>query len=83
MPETSPGLPAATIDIPHHPTEGLGMVMADPTQIHQVLMNLCTNAADAMREKGGTLDISLAEHGPAGPGPRRQTHNCRQGATCA
>ena len=33
--------------------------MADPTQVHQVLMNLCTNAADAMREKGGTLDISL------------------------
>ena len=49
-----------TIDIPHHQTEGLGMVMADPTQIHQVLMNLCTNAADAMREEGGTLDIRLA-----------------------
>lgn len=32
---------------------------ADPTQIHQVLMNLCTNAGYAMREKGGTLEISL------------------------
>jgi len=33
--------------------------MADPTQIHQVLMNLCTNAAHAMREKAGVLSISL------------------------
>ncbi|MHC1726212.1 MAG: PAS domain S-box protein [Syntrophobacteraceae bacterium] len=36
-------------------------VMADPTQIHQVLMNLCTNAAHAMREKGGVLSITLAK----------------------
>jgi PAS domain S-box-containing protein len=35
-------------------------VMADPTQIHQVLMNLCTNAAHAMREKGGVLSVALA-----------------------
>jgi PAS domain S-box-containing protein len=48
-----------TIDIPQHRPEGLGMVMADPTQVHQVLMNLCTNAADAMREKGGSLNIFL------------------------
>jgi CheY-like chemotaxis protein/two-component sensor histidine kinase len=45
--------------------------MADPTQIHQVLMNLCTNAAYAMRAKGGTLSITLqdVEIGPlAGSG---------------
>lgn len=35
------------------------VVMADPTQIHQVLMNLCTNAAHAMRESGGVLDVKL------------------------
>lgn len=35
------------------------VVMADPTQIHQVLMNLCTNAAHAMRDKGGVLEVSL------------------------
>jgi PAS domain S-box-containing protein len=35
------------------------MVLADPTQFHQVLMNLCTNASHAMREKGGILDIQL------------------------
>jgi len=34
-------------------------VMADPTQIHQVVMNLCTNAFHAMEEKGGTLTVSL------------------------
>ena len=33
--------------------------MADPTQIHQVLMNLCTNAAHAMRERGGVLTVGL------------------------
>jgi PAS domain S-box-containing protein len=35
-------------------------VRADPTQIHQILMNLGTNAAFAMREKGGRLTIGLA-----------------------
>ncbi len=32
-------------------------VVADPTQIHQVLMNLCTNASQAMGENGGTVEI--------------------------
>ena len=39
--------------------ESDALVMGDPTQIHQVLMNLCTNAAHAMRDKGGLLDVSL------------------------
>jgi PAS domain S-box-containing protein len=34
--------------------------MAEPTQIHQVLMNLCTNGAHAMRAKGGTLTVGLS-----------------------
>ena len=38
-----------------------GMVAADPTQIHQIVMNLCTNAYHAMRETGGTLGIFLEE----------------------
>ncbi len=38
-----------------------GAVMANATQIHQILMNLCTNAGHAMREKGGVLDVSLSE----------------------
>jgi len=36
-------------------------VMADPTQIHQILMNLCTNAGHAMEERGGILEVSLAD----------------------
>lgn len=36
-------------------------VLADATQLHQVLMNLCTNAHHAMREHGGTLSVSLAK----------------------
>ena len=35
------------------------IVFSDPTQIHQVVMNLCTNAAHAMWDKGGVLDVSL------------------------
>ena len=36
-------------------------VLSDPTQIHQVLMNLCTNAGYAMRESGGVLEVSLTD----------------------
>ncbi|KHK03966.1 PAS domain S-box protein [Desulfovibrio sp. TomC] len=34
---------------------------ADPTQLHQIVMNLCTNAFQAMRESGGRLTLSLTE----------------------
>lgn len=34
-------------------------VMADPTQIHQIIMNLCTNASYAMKNDGGTLTVTL------------------------
>ena len=33
--------------------------MGDPTQIHQVILNLCTNAGHAMQENGGTLYVGL------------------------
>ncbi len=35
-------------------------VNADPVQIHQVIMNLCTNASQAMAEKGGEMEIGLS-----------------------
>ncbi|MBI9101656.1 MAG: PocR ligand-binding domain-containing protein [Spirochaetales bacterium] len=37
------------------------MIMADPVHIHQIIMNLCTNAFHAMEEGGGTLDVNLDE----------------------
>ncbi|MFO7838693.1 MAG: cache domain-containing protein [Desulfosalsimonadaceae bacterium] len=37
----------------------LPLVMASPTQIHQLIVNLCKNASDAMAEKGGVLEVSL------------------------
>ncbi len=36
------------------------MVLANPTHIHQILMNLCSNAAHAMRDGKGVLKVSLA-----------------------
>ncbi len=37
------------------------IVEADPIQVHQVIMNLCTNAGHAMRDQGGTLTVTLTE----------------------
>ena len=37
------------------------MVMADPTKIHQLMMNLCTNAFHAMEKTGGILTVKLVE----------------------
>ena len=33
-------------------------ILADPTQMHQVVMNLCTNSYHAMRKTGGILTVS-------------------------
>ena len=35
-------------------------MLADPTQMQQVIMNLCTNAAHAMRRKGGSISVELS-----------------------
>ncbi|MDY6986803.1 MAG: PAS domain S-box protein [Thermodesulfobacteriota bacterium] len=48
-----------TIDIRHHISCASDTVLADPTQMNQVLMNLCTNAAHAMAQRGGTLEVKL------------------------
>lgn len=48
----------ATIEI-RHKLDSDGFVTADPSQLHQVVMNLCTNAAHAMRENGGVLELAL------------------------
>ena len=41
--------------------EGCGQILADPTQVHQVIMNLVTNAHHAMQDKGGVLTLELEE----------------------
>jgi len=42
------------------------IVLADPTQIHQIIMNLATNAAYAMKNSGGILEVALTD--TTGPG---------------
>jgi len=51
----------ATIKICRNIRTESSMVFADPTQIHQILVNLCTNASHAMRETGGTLEVGLTD----------------------
>ena len=51
----------ATIDIQQEIDDHCGPVLADPTQVHQVLMNLCTNAYHAMQDHGGILKVGLKE----------------------
>ena len=50
----------ATIQMPLAITTSDDYVLADPTQLQQVLMNLATNAAHAMREDGGQLTIGVS-----------------------
>ena len=68
----------STIDIQYHVSEPGMMVYANPTQLHEVVMNLGANADYAMRETGGHLIVSLdpvevdaafaAAHPPLSPG---------------
>ncbi len=68
----------STIDIRQEIAGDCGSILADVTQIHQVIMNLCTNAYHAMQQQGGILIVKLqntvisGETGdqPAGLAPR-------------
>ena len=50
----------STIEIQEHIDDTCAPVLADPTGIHQILMNLCTNAYHAMQKKGGKLVVRLS-----------------------
>ncbi len=50
-----------TIQIKQEIQNECGMVTADPTQVHQIVMNLVTNAFHAMEDTGGTLTVGLKE----------------------
>ncbi len=54
-----PTLPS-TIKIVSESVTGDDIILADPAQMHQILMNLATNASHAMREKGGILHIGAS-----------------------
>jgi len=49
----------SSVEICHDIIGGSDLVIADPIQINQVLIDLCTNSAHAMGQNGGTLGISL------------------------
>jgi len=51
----------ATIEIRQNIQTDCGIIKADPTQIHQIIMNLATNAYHAMGDSGGELNVSLKE----------------------
>jgi two-component system cell cycle sensor histidine kinase/response regulator CckA len=53
-----PSLPE-NLDVRQTISASDSMVLADPTQLHQIVMNLCTNAVHAMKSDGGILDIKL------------------------
>ena len=69
----------SSITIRHNCEVPVGNVLANATQVQQVVMNLCTNAEHAMRYTGGEIDIELdtvgidttstAEHPHLLPGP--------------
>ena len=56
----------ATVKLRKHLPDTDITVMADPVQINQLLMNLCTNASQAMEETGGTLEITVEPETLAG-----------------
>lgn len=70
----------STIEIRTHLTAPAGTVAANPTQLQQVLLNLCNNAEHAMRLTGGVLDVQLEsvhiplEHGGRHPNLRPGAH---------
>ena len=47
----------SNISITEHIERGLGSIMVEPTRIHQVLINLCANAAHAISDSGGEISI--------------------------
>lgn len=72
------GATQASIEIIRSIDPDTPKICGDPTQVYQVLMNLCTNAAHAMKDRHGSLSVSLgpieldkvsaASYPPLGPG---------------
>jgi signal transduction histidine kinase/ActR/RegA family two-component response regulator len=62
------------IEINQDYDQNIGTVLADPTHIHQIVMNLCTNANHAMMKSGGILNVKLdavkIDHKISGKAPK-------------
>ncbi|THB70264.1 MAG: PAS domain-containing sensor histidine kinase [Desulfovibrio sp.] len=63
-----PSLPSS-LDITFDNRADNDLILADPTMVHQVIMNLCTNAAHAMEEQGGKLSIAVGQENLDEPRP--------------
>ena len=48
-----------SVDIRQNIANDIHDILGDPTQIHQIMINLCTNAAHAMEDEGGILEVTL------------------------
>jgi PAS domain S-box-containing protein len=51
----------STIELRSNVVDADALVFGDPTQLHQVLMNLCTNAAQAVGDHHGSIEVSQSE----------------------
>lgn len=69
----------ATIEIKEQIDSVCGPVLADPTDIHRIVMNLGTNAYHAMREKGGRLEVVVEEKELTETGVKRLSLNMSPG----
>lgn len=67
-----------TIEMVTEIDERCGTVFADPTQYHQIILNLCTNAYHAMEQKGGRLTIRLYQERLNSPSLLRE-FRCKPG----
>ncbi len=63
----------STVEIQQRISPDAGCVLGDPSQIHQVVVNLCTNAYQAMSASGGTLGVQVKKSGPP-PGRKKSVY---------
>ena len=68
----------AYIEVKTEIASEIGQIYADPTQVHQILMNLCTNAAQAIGDRPGSIEISLKEM-EAGPAEQLRCPDLKEG----
>ena len=66
----------ANIEIRQEIEQDSGFVLANPTQLHQLIINLCTNATHAMEAEGGLVEINLKKSKQTLPSSKGQKWQC-------